>query len=372
MNYPKTRKSDQTDNYHGTSVADPYRWLEDDNSNETLAWVNAQNQVTFAYLEEIPYRAQLKQRLQELYNYPKFGMPTRCGPYYIWSKNDGLQNQSVLYIQEGLEGTPRVLLDPNQLSADGTVRLTTGEGSQDGRYFAYYLSSGGSDWLSGRVLELATGTVLDDKLNWLKVTGLAWHGEGFYYSRYDAPEDGHDLSARNEGHLVYYHRLGTPQSEDQLIYADPEHPQRFHILQTTEDEQFAILTVSERGEGKDGNALFFRDLSQTGTTFTAIVGEVGDNSYHVLDNIGDGFLIFTNQDAPNGRVMMYDRQSNWHEVVPESTDPISSASTQGGKLFLTYARDVTSQPFVYSLEGKRGKRDRPAGTGNRRRFWRQA
>lgn len=353
MDYPKTRKSDQIDDYHGAIVADPYRWLEDDNADETLAWVKAQNQVTFHYLNKIPYRAQLKQRLQELYNYPKYGIPNSCGPYYVWSKNNGLQNQSVLYVQEGLEGTPRVLLDPNHLSPDGTIRLMAGEASQDGRYFAYYLSSGGSDWLDGHVLEMATGTVLEDHLQWLKVTGLAWHGDGFFYSRYDAPEDGRTLSARNEGHQVYYHRLGAPQADDQLIYADPEHPQRFHILQTTEDERFAILTVSERGQGKDGNALSFRDLSQPGESFTPIVAEVGNDRFHVIDNIGDRFLIFTNNEAPNGRVMLYDPQSRWNEVVPETSDTLSSASTQGGKLFLTYAHDVSSHPYVYSLDGTR-------------------
>ena len=353
MEYPNTRKSNQIDDYHGTTVADPYRWLEDDNSAETLAWVEAQNKLTFTYLEKIPYREKLKQRLQDLYNYPKFGMPTRCGPYYLWSKNDGLQNQSVLYIQEGLEGTPRILLDPNQLSADGTIRLMAGEGSRDGRYFAYYLSSGGSDWLDGQVLELATGTVLEDRLEWLKVTGIAWYGDGFFYSRYDAPDDGHNLSARNEGHQVYYHRLGTPQANDRLIYADPEHPQRFHIVQTTEDERFAILTVSERGQGKDGNALFFRDLSQPGKTFVPIVAEVGEDAFHVIDTIGECFLTFTNHHAPNGRVMLYDPHSGWEEVVPETADTLSSAATQGGKLFLTYARDVTSQPSVYSLDGRK-------------------
>ena len=257
MDYPKTRKADQVDDYHGVQVADPYRWLEDDNSAETLAWVKAENQVTFDYLAKIPYRSQLKQRLEELYNYPKYGIPSRSGSYYFWSKNDGLQNQSVLYVQKGLEGTPRVLIDPNQLSTDGTVRLMAGEPSRDGRYFAYYLSSGGSDWLQGHVLEIETGTVLKDDLKWLKVTGLAWFGDGFFYSRYDAPDDGHDLSSRNEGHKVYFHRLGMPQSDDRLIYEDKAHPQRFHTVQTTEDEKFAILSVSERGQGKDGNALFF-------------------------------------------------------------------------------------------------------------------
>ena len=355
MNYPLTRKDDQIDDYHGIKVADPYRWLEDDNSTETLAWVKAQNQVTFNYLEQIPYRAQLKQRLQELYNYPKYGIPGRSGDYYLWSKNDGLQNQSVLYVQKGLEGTPRVLIDPNQLSPDGTVRLMAGEASRDGRHFAYYLSSGGSDWLDGHVLKIETGSVLQDHLKWLKVTGLAWFGDGFFYSRYQPPQDGHDLSSRNDGHQVYYHRLGTAQADDRLVYEDEAHPQRFHIVETTEDERFAILTVSERGQGKDGNALFFCDLSKEEATFTPIVAEVTNDRFQVIDNVGDNFLILTNQDAPNGRIALYDSEAGWRDVLPETTDTLSSVSTQGGKLFLTYARDVTSHPYVYSLDGKMEK-----------------
>ena len=359
MQYPQTRKDDQVDDYHGTKVADPYRWLEDDNSAETLAWVTAQNLVTQNYLEQIPYRSQIKERLQELYNYPKYGIPSRSGTYYLWSKNDGLQNQSVLYAQEGLEGTPRVLLDPNQLSPDGTVRLMSGEASRDGRYFAYYLSSSGSDWLDGHVLEIETGKALADDLRWLKVSGLAWFGDGFFYSRYDAPQDGHNLSSRNDGHQVYYHRLGTAQADDRLIYEDQAHPQRFHILQTTEDERYAILMVSERGQGKDGNALFFRELSNFNDSsrqeggFTPIVAEVTNDRFQVVDNAGDKFLILTNQNAPNGRVVLYDPAAGWKDVVAETTDTLSSASTQGGKLFLTYARDVTSHPYVYSLDGKR-------------------
>jgi len=352
VQYPETRKDDQVDDYHGTTVADPYRWLEDDNSAETLAWVSAQNQVTLSYLDQIPYRSQLKQRLQELYNYPRYGIPSRSGAYYLWSKNDGLQNQSVLYVQEGLNGEPRVLLDPNQLSPDGTVRLMAGEASRDGRYFAYYLSSGGSDWLDGHVLEIETGNALKDDLRWLKVTGLGWFGDGFFYSRYDAPQDGHDLSARNDGHQVYYHRLVTAQADDRLVYEDKTHPQRFHTVQTTEDERFAILTVSERGQGKDGNALFFYDLSGQEAVFTPIVAEVTNDRFQVVDNVGDKFLILTNQDAPNGRVVLYDPAAGWKDVVPETTDTLSSVSTQGGKLFITYARDVTSHPYVYSLEGR--------------------
>ncbi len=353
MQYPETRKDDQVDDYHGTKVADPYRWLEDDNSAETLAWVTAQNQVTHSYLEQIPYRSQIKQRLQELYNYPKYGIPSRSGAFYLWSKNDGLQNQSVLYVQEGLNGTPRVLLDPNQLSPDGTVRLMAGEASLNGRYFGYYLSSSGSDWLDGHVLEIETGKALEDDLRWLKVSGLAWFGDGFFYSRYDAPQDGHDLSSRNDGHRVYYHRLGTAQADDRLIYEDQAHPQRFHTVQTTEDERFAMLTVSERGQGKDGNALFFSDLSRHEIVFTPIVAEVTDDRFQVVDNAGDKFLILTNKDAPNGRIVLYDPAAGWKDLVPETTDTLSSASTQGGKLFITYARDVTSHPYVYSLDGKR-------------------
>jgi prolyl oligopeptidase len=355
VNYPLTRKDDQIDDYHGIKVADPYRWLEDDNSAETLAWVKAQNQVTFNFLEQIPYRAQLKQRLQELYNYPKYGIPGRSGDYYLWSKNDGLQNQSVLYVQKGLEGTPRVLIDPNQLSPDGTVRLMAGEASRDGRYFAYYLSSGGSDWLDGHVLEIQTGSVLQDHLKWLKVTGLAWFGDGFFYSRYPPPQDGHDLSSRNDGHQVYYHRLGTAQADDRLVYEDKTHPQRFHIVETTEDERFAILAVSERAQGKDGNALFFCDLSREEAAFTPIVAEVTNDRFQVIDNLGDNFLILTNHDAPNGRIALYDRKAGWRDVLPETTDTLSSVSTQGGKLFVTYARDVTSHPYVYSLDGKMEK-----------------
>jgi prolyl oligopeptidase len=364
VEYPETRKDNQVDDYHGIKVEDPYRWLEDDNSAETTAWVNAQNQVTRNYLEQIPYRSHLKQRLQELYNYPKYSIPSRSGAYYLWSKNDGLQNQSVLYVQKGLEGTPRVLLDPNQLSADGTVRLMAGEASRDGHYFAYYLSSGGSDWLDGHVLEIETGSALTDDLRWLKVTGLAWFGDGFFYSRYDAPQDGHNLSSRNDGHQVYYHGLGAAQADDRLVYEDKTHPQRFHTVQTTEDERFAILTVSERGEGKDGNALFFydlsrfndlsrlRDLSEQEAAFTPIVVEVTNDRFQVIENFGDNFLILTNKDAPNGRVVLYDPEAGWKDVVPETADTLGSVSTQGGKLFITYARDVTSHPYVYSLDGE--------------------
>ena len=262
--YPASRKVDQVDTYHGVRVADPYRWLEDDMSAETAAWVEAENKVTFAYLDQISYRKQVKDRLEHLYNYARYTAPTRRGECFFFSKNDGLQNQNVLYLQKGLNGTPEVLLDPNKLSSDGTSQLMLYQVSRDGRYLAYAISSGGSDWEEARILEIATRRVLDDRLQWIKVSGLAWAGDGFFYSRYDAPATGHELSSKNENHKVFYHRLDTPQSVDELIFENKDFPQRFHTVATTEDERFAILTVSDPSTGKDGNALFFRELSSHG------------------------------------------------------------------------------------------------------------
>jgi prolyl oligopeptidase len=353
--YPAARKTNQVDNYHGTQVGDPYRWLEDDRSAETAAWVEAENKVTFAYLDQIPYRKQVKDRLERLYNYARYSAPFRRGEYFFFFKNDGLQNQNVLYIQKGLDGSPEILLDPNKLSADGTSRLMQTQVSKDGRYLAYAVSTGGSDWEDARIMEIATRRVLDDHLEWLKVTGLAWAGQGFFYSRYDAPADGHELSSKNENHKVFYHRLNTPQSADELIYENKAFPQRFHVIATTEDEQFAILTVSDRGSGKDGNALFFRDLSQHQNTFTPIVPEIGNDQYGVIDNIGGKFLIETNHGAPNNKVVLFDPANSsqpWKDVLPEKPEPLESANTGGGKLFATYTKDVTTRAYQYSLEGK--------------------
>jgi prolyl oligopeptidase len=353
LDYPHTQKVDHVDDYNGVKVADPYRWLEDDKSPETAAWVEAENKVTFAYLDKIPYRKQLRERLEHLYNYPKYTAPFRRGEYFFFSKNDGLQNQSVLYYQKGLDGSPQVLLDPNKLSADGTVRLANFAVSRDGRYFAYGLSTGGSDWEEAHVMEIATAKVLGDDLKWLKVTGLAWAGNVFYYSRYDAPAGGHDLSAKNENHKVYFHHIGTQQSEDELVFEDPAHPQRFHTVSTSEDERYAFLTVSERGQGKDGNALYYRDLTQSGKNFKTIVGEITNDQFGVIDNLGGKFLIATNSKAPNSRIVLYDPQTKaWKDVVAEKPEPLEGASTGGGKLFVSYSKDATTRSYVYSLEGK--------------------
>jgi prolyl oligopeptidase len=354
--YPTTRKVDHVDTYHGVQVPDPYRWLEDDNSAETAAWVKAQNAVTFGYLEKIPYRGKVLDRLTRLYNYPKYSAPTRRGEHYFFTKNDGLQNQSVHYVQKGLDGTPDVLIDPNTLSPDGTTRLAQFSLSKDGRYAVVGLSKGGSDWQDYRVMEIATRKMLPDELKWVKVSGASWAGNGFFYSRYPEPEKGKELSTKNENHQVYFHAVGTPQSADLLVFEDPKNPQRFHGVRTTEDERFAILTVSDRGKGKDGNALLLRDLSKGEKTWRPVVAEITDSQYAVLENVGDKLLLQTNHRAPNEKVVLIDparpEEAHWTVVLPERPEPLQSAGTAGGKLFATYLKDVSARTYVYSLDGK--------------------
>jgi prolyl oligopeptidase len=354
ISYPETRKTDQVDTYHGVQVADPYRWLEDDNAPETAAWVEAQNQVTNAYLGKIAFREPLRQRLRALYDYPKFGQPARRGELYFSARNSGLQNQNVWFVQKGLDGEATELLDPNSMSPDGTTRLDTFAPSIDGKYVAYALSDGGSDWKVIRVMEVATRKVLADEVRWVKVSGLAWAGEGFFYSRYPAPEGGNLLSAKNENHQVYFHRVGTAQSADELVYQDPANLQRFHTLQTTEDERYAILNVSERGKGLDGNALYYKDLTRPDATFQPIVAEITNDQYDVLDSVSDGFLVITNAQAPNGRVVHFSAATKtWKDVVGQQPEAIRSAATGGGKLFITYLKDVASKVVRFSYEGAR-------------------
>jgi prolyl oligopeptidase len=362
--YPQTRKSDQVDDYHGTKVADPYRWLEDDNSAETAAWVKAENEVTFGYLEKIPYRAKVKQRLEQLYNYPKYSAPFRRGGDYFLFKNDGLQNQNVIYAQKGMDGAPEVLLDPNKFSADGTSRLGIFDVSKDGRYTGYGISIGGSDWQEAHVMETATRKVLADDLKWIKASNIAWAGNGFYYSRYPAPEAGHELSSKNVNHSVYYHHIGTPQSDDELVYEDKANAERFHTVETTEDERFAVLYVSDRGKGKRGNALYYRDLSKQVKSFSPIVSEITDDTYGVIDNIEGKLLIETNHNAPNQRVALFNpADSSWADVVAERPEAIQSAALAGGKLFVTYLKDVASHIEVFALNGKQEGEIKLPGSG---------
>ena len=351
LSYPKTQKIDHTDNYHGTIIADPYRWLEDDNSKETAAWVEAQNKVTFDYLNTIPYRAKIKARLEQLFNYPKISAPFRRGENYYFNKNDGLQNQSVWFMQKGLTGAPELLIDPNKFAADGTSRLSAFSLSKDGKYLAYGISRGGSDWNEFHVMEIAGRKTLSDSLTWVKVSGIGWQGNGFYYSRYPAPEKGHELSTKNENHQVWFHKVGTEQAQDELVYEDKANPQRFHQVSTSEDEKFSFLNISDRGKGKKGNSLFYRAVGTK--EFKPIVAEVGDDNFGIVDNLGEKFLIETNKNAANGKVVLFDPKANsWKDVLPEKPEPLQGASSAGGKLFVSYLKDVTTRSYVYDLNGK--------------------
>ena len=358
LTYPMTRKSDHVDTYHGTKVPDPYRWLEDDTSAETAAWVTAQNNVTFPYLEKIPFRAALTDRVIKLNDYEKYSAPSQKGPYFFFSKNSGLQNQSVLYIQKGADGTPEVLIDPNTWSTDGTTRLSAFAPSKDAKYAVYGISKSGSDWQDYKVMELATKKTLPDTIEWVKVSGVAWHGDGFFYSRYPAPEKGHEKASINENHQVYFHKIGTPQSQDVLVYEDRANPQRFHTVGTTEDERFAVLTISERGKGKDGNALHIRDLSKGSPDgkFTPLIATIDNDTFAAVENVGDKLLVFTNRKAPNGRVVQIDpaspAEANWTTVLAERPEPIENVTSAGNKLFATYLKDVTTRAYVFGMDGK--------------------
>ena len=372
LTYPTTKKVEVVDDYFGTKVPDPYRWLEDENSAETKAWVDAQNAVTFAYLDKIPYREKLKARLTELYNYPRVNAPFRRGDTYFFSKNDGLQNQNVYYIQKGVKGVPEVFLDPNKFSTDGTSVLSTFSLSKDGKYLAYGISTGGSDWVTLHLMEVATRKNLTDEIMWLKASGVSWQGTGFYYSRYPQPEKGRELTTKNEFQTVYFHKVGTPQSADTLIYEDKQNPQRFQNVGTSEDERFAILNVSERGKGKKGNALFYKDLSRGETSFSPIVADIDDTSYGFIDNVGDKFLIKTDKNAPNGRVVLVDPknpgEANWQDVLPERTEPLQSVGTAGGKLFASWRKDVATRAYVFSLTGKLENEVQLPGVGTAQGF----
>ena len=352
LTYPKAEKVDTVDVYFGTEVADPYRWLENDTSAATAAWVEAENKVTNEYLAQIPFRKQLLERLTNLANYEKIGAPFKKHGKYYFYKNDGLQNQSVLYVQDSLEGEPRVFLDPNKLSDDGTVALTGLSFSHDGKYAAYTISRSGSDWTEIYVLDTATGQLLDDHIEWAKFTGAAWQGDGFYYSAYDAPVKGKEFSNVNENHKVYYHKIGTPQTEDKLIYQNPAYPKRFYYTGTSEDER--ILFVYESGAGR-GNNLFIKDLKKANAPFIQLTTDF-DYQYSPIEVIDNNVYIFTNYGAPKNRIMVADinnpKLENWKELIPEMESVLSSAEVIGGKLFLTYDKDASNHAYVYSQKGE--------------------
>ena len=355
ITYPQTQTVDQVDSYGTVQVADPYRWLEDDRSPATEAWVREQNAVTFSYLDRLPARAGFKARITELLNYPRLSQPEQKGEWLLFSGNSGLQNQSVIFLQHGPEGDAQVLLDPNTMSADGTTRVGALVFDLHGRRIAYTVSQAGSDWQEIRVLDTATREPLPDVVRWVKVSDIAWHGDGFFYSRYPEPlRDSSEFSASNDDHQVFYHRLGTEQSDDQLVFHDAEHTQRFHTLSTSEDERFALLYVSDRGQGKDGNALWCQDLSASDKSFRPVWTEF-DDQFSVINNVGDQLLVLTNRHAPNKRIVLVDptqpNEANWVTIVPEQPEPLEGASTGGGKLLLTYLKDVSSRAYMYSLTG---------------------
>ena len=354
--YPETKKTDTVTNYHGTEVADPYRWLEDDRSEETKAWVTEENKVTFGYLGKIDYRSQWQKRLEDINNYPKYSTPSRNNEYFYFSKNDGLQNQSVLYRQKGINGKTEVVLDPNKFSIDGTTSLAAFSLSKDGKYAVVGKSTGGSDWRTFYVMDMTTMKYLSDSLVWVKVSGASWQGDGFYYSRYPTPDKGKELSTKNENHQVYYHKVGTSQGKDVLVYEDPANPQRFHGVFTNEDERYVFLNISDRGKGKDGNSLWYFDNKSSDKKFKPIVKEIGDYFYGFIDEVNGRFLMLTNDGAKNRKIVSFDPNNpdpaNWKTLIPEKAENISSISSAGGKLFVTYLKDVTSRVYVYRFDGK--------------------
>ena len=360
--YPTTMKSDQKDDYHGTTVADPYRWLEDDNSQETKDWVTEQNKVTSAYFDKISYIGALTDRLNALYNYPKYSSPFRNGEYYYYYYNTGLQNQSLLYRTKGPKGKPELVIDPNNLSADGTTKLAGFSLSKNGRYAAVYLSQGGSDWSTGKVMDMTSLKYLKDSLSWIKVSGASWQGDGFYYSRYPAPE-GSTLASINENHKVYFHKVGQSQDKDKLIFEDASMPQAFNFGYTTEDEFYTILSRSDRGKGLDGNSLFY--MKKGGTAWTPIVEKITDIDYSIVDNTGADFVIMTNEDAPNKKVLSYNTTTKkWKTIIPEAKEPLQFVSAAGGKLFVGYMKDVCSKVYVYDYNGKLENEIELPGLGN--------
>ena len=352
IKYPETKKIDHVDDYHGTKIPDPYRWLEDNNSKETAEWVEAENKVTQDYLAKIPFREAMKKRLTELWNYEKYSAPSKHGIYYTFSKNDGLQEQSVIYIQKGLNGTPEVLLDPNKLSNDGSVSLGGLAYSNDDKYLCYSISRGGSDWREFYVMDVQSKQLTSDVIKWSKFSGSAWYKDGFYYGRYDEPKPGEELKQKVEFQKLYYHKLGTPQSEDKLVMEDKQNPKYGFGAGVTDDEKFLIISVSQ-GTAPE-NLLYYKDLNSDmpiTPVFTKFEAEYG-----LIDNIGDKFLISTNYQAPNNKLILVDpknpEKENWKTIIPESKEVMQSVSLVGEKLFVTYLKDATSKVSVFDTNGK--------------------
>ncbi|MDR0394436.1 MAG: prolyl oligopeptidase family serine peptidase [Tannerella sp.] len=352
VQYPAAEKQEVADEYFGTVVADPYRWLEDDTTQKVAGWVEAENEVTQAYLAKIPFREPLKQRLTDLTNYEKIGMPFKKHGKYYYYKNDGLQNQSVLYVKETLDGEASVLLDPNKLSDDGTVALSGISFSNDGKYMAYTISRSGSDWREIYVMDLVTRQLTSDHIQWAKFSGAQWQKDGFYYSAYDAPEEGKEFSNVNENHKIYYHKLGSVQSEDVRVYENKKYPKRFYSAWVNDDE--TLMFVFESGEGR-GNNLFMKDLRKPQSAFMQLTEDF-EYEYGPVEVIGDDIYFYTNYGAPKYRLMKTTagkpELKDWVDVVPESANVLNNVSFIGGKMILSYIKDASDHAYVYSLDGK--------------------
>ncbi|HEY1010360.1 MAG TPA: prolyl oligopeptidase family serine peptidase [Daejeonella sp.] len=351
MNYPKTKKVEVTDTYFGTPVKDPYRWLEDDRAADTKAWVEAENRVTQNYLSKIPFRSDIKKRLETLWNYEKFTAPFKEGAYTYFYKNDGLQNQYVLYRQKD-KGTPEVFLDPNKFSKDATTSLAGIEFTKDGGMAAYQLSEGGSDWRKVVVLNTADLKQVGDTMIDVKFSGLSWKGkEGFYYSSYDKPNEGSQLSGLTQYHKLYFHQIGTKQSDDMLVFGGDKTPRRYISGGVTEDDRFLVITAAK---STTGNELYIQDLSKPGSPIVNVVNNF-DNEHYVIDNIDGKLYIYTNLNAPNYRVVTVDASNpspeNWKDLIPE-TENVLNVSTAGGKIFANYLKDATSLVMQYDMEGR--------------------
>ena len=353
LTYPVTRQGAQVDDYHGVKIADPYRWLEDDRSPETEAWVAAENKVTSAFLDTIPERARIKERMTKLWNYERFGIPFQEGGRYFYLHNSGLQNQRVLFVSEALDAAPRVLLDPNLLSQDGTVSLGEFAVSEDGRLMAYGLSKAGSDWEDWHVLEIDTGKPREDLLEWVKFSGASWakDGSGFYYSRYDAPKPGDEKKGVNEFQKLFFHKLGTSQAEDALIYERRDHADWGFGGSVTDDGRYLVIHASQGTDIK--NRIFYKDLADPKSRVVELLNEF-DASYDFIDNEGPIFYFRTDVDAPRSRViainLAHPNRANWHEVVPQSAEVLKSVSLVHGEFICAYLKDAHSQVRLFKWD----------------------
>jgi prolyl oligopeptidase len=351
IQYPMTKKVVQVDNYFGTLVSDPYRWLEETDSPEVLEWIEQQNKITFDYLEQIPFRNKIKQRLTEIWNYPKYSQPIRTEKNYFFYKNDGLQNQSVLYYQKDLNSEPEVFLDPNTFSDDGTVSLGGIYDSKDGKYLAYSINRSGSDWEEIYVMDVDSKIKLDDHLNWIKYSGVSWYKDGFYYSRFDKPEDKNIYTTSHKFQKVYYHKLGTNQEQDELVFEDKSHPEHSHFAWTTEDDRYLLLSIEETG--KKGNSVYYKELDKQYSKFKPIVKDF-ENNYWPVDNFENKLIIMTNKDAPKYKIELIDLNntaSSWKTILPEQNIVLNSARFVDGKIIAIYMKDATNRVYIYDIEG---------------------